>query len=171
MRDLLRPYAAYFNRKCSLNGRLWQGRFYSKVLDESHFWAALRYVELDSVRAGIVQNTADYRWSSAPAHCGLLQDPLLSPLPDAAALIGDWSDWLRAGESRPQSDLIRRCTKTGRPCGTESFLKGLEQTTGRFLIPHRVGRPSREDLVDLTERQDPETAQRDLFVLAERLRR
>jgi putative transposase len=37
MRDLLGPYASYFNRKYGLNGRLWQGRFYSTVLDESHF--------------------------------------------------------------------------------------------------------------------------------------
>jgi hypothetical protein len=33
MRDVLGPYAAYFNHKHGFNGRLWQGRFYSTVLD------------------------------------------------------------------------------------------------------------------------------------------
>ncbi len=117
MRDLLGPYASYFNRRYGLNGRLWQGRFHSAVLDECHFWAALRYVERNPVRAGIVQYAEQYPWSSAPAHCGLLQDPLLSSLPAGAALIGNWSDWLSAGDSHTELDLIRKRTKTGRPCG------------------------------------------------------
>ena len=152
MRDLLGPYTSYFNRKYGLNGRLWQGRFHSAVLDESHFWAALRYVERNPVRAGIVQHAEQYRWSSAPAHCGLLQDPLLSSLPAGAALIGNWSDWLSAGDSHAELDLIRKRTKTGRPCGTELFIKGLQKTTGRILIPNKVGRPSKRDLMDLEKR-------------------
>jgi putative transposase len=158
MRDLLGPYAAYFNRKYGLNGRLWQGRFYSVVLDESHFWAALRYVELNPVRAGIVRRAEHYRWSSVPAHCGLCEDTLLAPLPAGASLIGDWSAWLKAGDSNSQLDLIRKRTKTGRPCGAEPFVRELERITGRILIPRRVGRPSKQDIIDFDKPASAELA-------------
>ncbi len=163
MRDLLGPYASYFNCKYGLKGRLWQGRYYSAVLDESHFWAALRYIERNPVRAGIVPCAEHYRWSSAPAHCGLSQDALLSPLPPAAALLGSWSDWLKAGDSQAQLEFIRKCTKTGRPCGRDSYIRELEQTTGRVLIPQRVGRPSKRDKKDASVGRDPEPEQQKLF--------
>ena len=41
-------YAAYWNAQQSSTGHVWQGRFYSCPLDESHLWAALRYVELNN---------------------------------------------------------------------------------------------------------------------------
>ena len=47
-------YAAYWNARQSSTGHVWQGRFYSCPLDESHLWRALRYVELNPVRAGMV---------------------------------------------------------------------------------------------------------------------
>jgi putative transposase len=145
MRDLLGPYASYFNHKFGLNGRFWQGRFYSTVLDDTHFWAALRYVELNPVRAGMVQCAEQYPWSSAQAHRGLLQDPLLSPLPAGAALIANWADWLKEGNNASELKFIRNCTKTGRPCGSESYIKELERITGRILAPRKKnrGRPTR----------------------------
>src|SRR5437867_3469539 len=100
MRDLLGPYASYFNQKHGLSGRLWQGRFFSSVLDESHFWAAVRYVERNPVRAGMVKRAEDYRWSSAPAHCRLRGDPLLAPLPNDGGLIPDWSAWVSGGDNQ-----------------------------------------------------------------------
>ena len=42
LRDTQGPYATYFNRKYDLTGHLWQGRFYSCLLDGSHLWAAER---------------------------------------------------------------------------------------------------------------------------------
>jgi putative transposase len=141
MRDLLGPYAVYFNRKYGLNGRLWQGRFYSVPLDEPHFWTALRYVERNPVRAEIVHRAEQYRWSSAPAHCGLCDDPLLAPLPAGAALIGDWSAWLRSPDSASELMDIRKSTRTGRPCGPDSFVKELERVTGRILMHRKTGRP------------------------------
>ena len=89
MRDLLGPYTSYFNQKHGLSGRLWQGGFNSSVLDESHFWAAVRYVERNPVRAGMVKRAKDYRWSSAPAHCRLRDDPLLAPVANNADPIPD----------------------------------------------------------------------------------
>jgi putative transposase len=47
-------YAAYWNAIRGASGHAWQGRFYSCSLDEAHLWAALRYTELNPVRAGLV---------------------------------------------------------------------------------------------------------------------
>jgi putative transposase len=47
-------YAAYWNASQSSSGHVWQGRFYSCPLDDPHLWEALRYTELNSVRAGLV---------------------------------------------------------------------------------------------------------------------
>jgi putative transposase len=63
-------YAAYFNARFASSGHVWQGRFYSCPLDLPHLWAALRYTELNPVRAGMVADPAAYHWSSAAAHCG-----------------------------------------------------------------------------------------------------
>ena len=66
------------NKRSGERGHLWQGRFFSCVLDEPHAWATLRYIECNPVRAGLVQHCGDYRWSSAAARCVGKIDPLLS---------------------------------------------------------------------------------------------
>jgi REP element-mobilizing transposase RayT len=71
LRDAHTVYAMRFNTRTQMSGHVWQGRFYSCVLDESHLWAAVRYVERNPVRAGMVDRAEDHPWSSARAHCGL----------------------------------------------------------------------------------------------------
>lgn len=56
-------------------GRLWHGRYYSCPLDDAHLWDAVRYVERNPVRAGIVDRAEVHSWSSAPAHCGFANRP------------------------------------------------------------------------------------------------
>ncbi len=58
-------------------GHLWQARYYSAPMDEEHFWAALVYVEQNPLRAGIVKQSEECRWSSAPAHVDCRKSTLL----------------------------------------------------------------------------------------------
>ena len=44
-------YSQYINRFHKRSGHLWQGRFYSCALDGRHLWPAMKYVELNPVRA------------------------------------------------------------------------------------------------------------------------
>ncbi|GMW02842.1 MAG: hypothetical protein AMXMBFR84_39780 [Candidatus Hydrogenedentota bacterium] len=69
LRDAHTVYAMRFNTRTQMTGHEWQGRFYSCVLDESHLWAAVRYVERNPIRAGMVKQAVDYPWFSARAHC------------------------------------------------------------------------------------------------------
>jgi putative transposase len=73
LKDTHGRYAAYWNAFHRSSGHVWQGRFYSCPLDESHLWKALRYTELNPVRAGLVAKAERWEWSSAAAHCGVPQ--------------------------------------------------------------------------------------------------
>ncbi len=63
-----RKYAAMINRRHGWTGHLWQSRFHSQALLEDHFMAAVRYVEMNPVRARLVAAAWDWAWSSAAAH-------------------------------------------------------------------------------------------------------
>src|SRR4051794_17546370 len=69
-----RRYTWTVNQREGWRGFLWQGRFASSPMDEAHLHACLRYVELNPVRAGLVERAEHWRWSSARAHLGLAAD-------------------------------------------------------------------------------------------------
>ncbi len=144
MRDSLGAYASYFNKKHGLTGRLWQGRFFSVVVDETRFWEVIRYTERNPVRARMVKKAEEYLWSSAVAHCSGQQDSLIQPLPSIPNFIASWSEWLKGDEDDWELDQIRTKTKTGRPYGSEEFVKVLEGLLGRKLLARLRGRPKRE---------------------------
>jgi putative transposase len=141
LRDAHTVYAMYFNSRTHMTGHVWQGRFFSCPLDESHLWAAVRYVELNPVRAGIVETAEAYPWSSAAAHCGMTRNPVLSTAYPPKGVVGDWSAWLRdpLEHEEEQYRAIRQQTHTGRPCGTPDFLSQVENLLGRALRPSRRG--------------------------------
>ncbi len=138
-------YASYWNaRQCS-TGHVWQGRFYSCPLDEPHLWEALRYVELNPVRAKMVETADAWRWSSAAAHCGLAS-------PDSVLEMerwrkrwttAEWRQFLAEGESANELRELRHSTHTGRPLGSKEFMAAVEELTSRRLIPQKGGRPSK----------------------------
>jgi len=130
-------YASLFNAKYSLTGHTWEGRFFSCALDPAYFWNALRYVELNPVRSGLVARAEFYRWSSAAAHCGLRRDPLIS------RSMPDWSRWLADGNSKKVDDYIRDQTLAGHPCGSTDYFKELESRLGRSILPRPRGRPAK----------------------------
>lgn len=143
-RHLHMRYAQRINRMKDWRGHVWQGRYFSAALDEAYFWAAIRYVERNPVRAGMVARAEDFPWSSARARCGPFRDPLLSAHPQWTRQmtgVGNWSEWLAAGDVSTEVDLIRRRTARGMPCGSDQFVKTLEDRAGRPLACRRAGRP------------------------------
>ena len=151
LKPLHTRYTQHVNRTRGVSGPLWQGRFFSCPLDDAHLWAAVRYVERNPVRAGLVERAEDYRWSSAAAHCGtgglsdLGTDAWLS---DPCGLTShltpeQWCQWLCEPWQAEQEVIahLRQCTHTGRPAGRESFIARLEALLGRVLRAKKVGRP------------------------------
>jgi putative transposase len=137
-------YASYWNARNSSSGHVWQGRFYSCPLDETHLWRALRYVELNPVRAGMVSEAAVWRWSSAAAYCGICApQPGLEMEPWRKRwTMAEWRQHLSAGESASDVATLRRYTHTGRPLGSYEFVADLEHSTLRPLLPQKAGRPA-----------------------------
>lgn len=134
-------YTQYINHKYKRSGRLWQNRFYSTIIDkESYLWAVVKYIEQNPVRVKLVEKAEDYFWSSARAHVLGLKDVILSGedwLKDKELDV--YRDFLRSKDEGIET-LIRKATSTGRPFGTEQFIKGLEETLCRSILPKKAGR-------------------------------
>ena len=82
-----RRYTRRINFREKWRGYLWQGRFASFVMDEPYLLAAARYVELNPVRARMVEAPADWRWSSVRAHL-LGRDDCLVKVGPLLAMVG-----------------------------------------------------------------------------------
>lgn len=146
LRPLHSRYAKRVNRARNWKGHVWQGRFFSSALDESYMWAAIRYVERNPVRAGMVDSAESYPWSSAGPHCGTRQDPVLTADPawlDVMKPVGHWSSWLRDVDPPSQLTDLRERFRQCLPCGSGDFVRGLELRAGRRLVPRPRGRPRR----------------------------
>ena len=146
LKPLHMRYAQRINRSRGWKGHLWQGRFFSSPLDEAYLWAAVRYVERNPVRAGMVSRAEDYRWSSAAAHCGNRPDGLLDPVSDLSRKfsgIEDWSAWLAERDETEELQMLRRNVVKGLPCGSEGFVQKLGRQVGRLLEYRPQGRPKR----------------------------
>jgi len=135
-----RRYTRMKNFSEGVRGYLFQGRFSSCVLDESHLLAAASYVELNPVRAGMVKKAWVYPWSSAAFHVGESEtDPLVKDQ-SLRGLIKDWKDFL-AGGSNSKDETIRKMTRMGRPVGGAGFVRLVERLTARDLSQGKPGRP------------------------------
>ena len=143
LHDAHTNYSRYFNAKYGFVGHAWQGRAHYSAMDDDHMWKAVRYVERNPVRAGMVARAEDYLWSSAAAHCGIRDDILLTGGFPPPGIIANWSEWLRIEDAEGDIKLIRRHLSTGRPWGTPEFIQQLEALTGRHLQMRKMGRPKK----------------------------
>jgi len=136
-------YSQYINRLHHRSGHLWQGRFYSCALDERHLWLAMKYIELNPVRARLCRRPWRYDWSSTAAHTDqTAQSDLLNLKWWYEQFSADaWRKELAEGLTDEEVARIRLRTHTGRPLGSDSFLSKLEILLGRRVRPLPVGRP------------------------------
>ena len=134
-------YTQRVNAREGWTGHLWQGRYFSCPLDEAHALAALRYVELNPVRAGLCQRPQDWPWSSTRHRLGLKRFRLLAA-PDFLRRIADWDRFLAQGLDAATQARIGRFTRSGNPLGAEDWVAALEHEAGRPLRPRPRGRPA-----------------------------
>ena len=99
----------------------------------------MRYVELNPVRAGLVEDPTQWRWSSARAHT--LGEPDEYIRPASFVSVGrDWNELLRKGCAKEEMLELRERTRTGRPCGSKTFVSKVESLLGRTLHRRKPGR-------------------------------
>jgi len=140
-------YAQYFNKQLKRRGHLWQGRFYSCILDEPHLILAARYIERNPVRAGLVKNPWQWPWSSALTHISGKYDRVVESgdlLKTVCMSSEYWKKYICSKEETVLLQSIRKHTLAGYPLGTTDFIEELERDNRRTLHVSPRGRPKRD---------------------------
>lgn len=151
--SLGRRYVQYLNRTYRRTGTLWDSRYKSSLVHaETYLLMCQRYIELNPVRAAMVNDPADYRWSSYRAN-GLGQpNPRLIPHALYSALGQDEAERLtayrslfRAHRDAAAIDDVRAALNQCQPLGNERFLAKIERMTVIRRETKPRGRPRTTD--------------------------
>ncbi len=149
MQAIGRMYVRYFNYTYQRTGTLWEGRYKSCLVDsESYLLHLYRYIELNPVRAGMVNQPDEYTWSSYPCNALGKQSELQTPHACYRALgrskekrLEHYRALFAAHVEGPLLDEIRQSVNKGLALGSERFAKQIEQLTGCRVTPGKRGRP------------------------------
>jgi putative transposase len=149
MQSIGRRYVHYINMTYQRTGTLWEGRYRASLVEaEPYLVACYRYIELNPARAGMVQDPAEYAWSSYRWHA----------LGHPDAVITDHALYLALGNTLQERHMsyralcqdhlhagmlqeIRVALHQGRVLGTERFKDSIEAVLARRVRPGKAGRP------------------------------
>lgn len=149
MQALGRRYVIWFNRRHARTGTLWEGRFRASVIEsERYLFACSRYIEMNPVRAGLVGDPAQYRWSSHAHHVGRQPDSLIEEHPLIWSL-GNTPFERQAAYRRlfdqstdaAEVETLRAGIQGGWVVGSAPFGKAIEAQVARRPLPKPRGRP------------------------------
>ena len=104
-------------------------------MDEQYLLACARYIELNPVRAGLVEKPDQWRWSSVRPHVKAKDDSLVTTQPLLKLVRKPWKRFLMDDVTPGEIDLFRRHEGTGRPLGSKSFVSKIENQLKRRLRP------------------------------------
>jgi putative transposase len=151
-------YAQYHNARRVRSGHLWQNRFYSCAMEECHLWNAIRYVELNPVRAGLAESPERYRWSSAAAHLSGSDNSHLLDMAfwQQSGGAQNWQELLNTTATEGDTKRLRSAIYSGKPLGSEGFVKQamaalatkMEEPITRFH-PARASRFSEQEYTEV----------------------
>jgi putative transposase len=148
MKRVGQAYVPYFNRTYGRTGTLWEGRFRSSIVDSDRYLlACYRYIELNPVRAGMVERPGEYRWSSYGANALGRKDDLVTPHAVYLSLASSFEARLASYRNLCGTDLtddelndIRAAANGGFALGSREFVQRLERALGRRVERMSKGR-------------------------------
>ncbi|MBI2994789.1 MAG: transposase [Gammaproteobacteria bacterium] len=140
----------YVNRRIRRTGTLWEGRYKSSPVEtETYLLACSRYIELNPVRAGMVESPGHYRWSSFRLKIGLVQSDILNVDPAFEALGTDktarqlrYRRFVELGVPQSEYTLIREALQRGQLTGGDNLSAQVESKLGLRVSRRGRGRPS-----------------------------
>ncbi len=149
MQSLGRRYVRYVNWRRQRTGTLWEGRYKSNLVDSDRYLlACYRYIELNPVRAGMVNTPGDYRWSSFGHNALGVTDDVITPHGTYIAMgssVEERCSAYRGLFREPiENDLIqeiRSHANQGKVLGSETFKNQIEAVLGRRVRLAKPGRP------------------------------
>jgi len=156
LQDVGRRYVRVLNSLHGRTGTLWEGRYRSSLIDsENYLLTCHRYIELNPVRAGIVDDPARYLWSSHGYYALGRPNPVITPHATFLALGASENDRREAFRSlfaEPMSEaslgIIRNAANTNSALGSDAFLSQTSAIVGRSLTPPIRGRPAKSNAED-----------------------
>jgi len=90
MQALGRRYVYYVNKTYKRSGTLWEGRYKSSLIDSDRYMlTCMRYIELNPVRAKMVNHPGEYQWSSYQNSAHGIENELIEHHPLYLALDND----------------------------------------------------------------------------------
>jgi putative transposase len=152
MKRLGQRYVQYINRTYTRSGTLWEGRFRSCITQqEDYLLACQRYIELNPVRAGLVEHPGEYRWSSYRANaqgeiCKIIKPHTLYRQLGAKKSERQtaYRELFRYQLEPGVVDKIRKATNGNFVLGNDRFQEEIAQTLGRRVVPGIAGRPRKQ---------------------------
>ena len=150
MQGLGRRYVAYVNGRYKRSGTLWEGRYKASLVDdEAYLLACMRYIELNPVRAGMVDHPGDYRWSSYAGNARGLDVALRVTPHDRYIALGKnallrqqaYRELFRRSLAAEQVHDIRQATNSCLVLGNEYFQQMIGSMTGQKTTLGKAGRP------------------------------
>ena len=147
-----RRYVQYFNYSYRRTGTLWEGRYRSTLINSEHYLlTCMRYIELNPIRAGMVEHPADYPWSSYRGNALGAQDSLLTPHElycrfgrSVEERQSGYRQLFRAQLSNSDIEAIREATNKAWALGNNRFRARIEALAGRRAAPLPKGRPTKD---------------------------
>jgi len=153
MQSLGQRYVRYFNYTYRRTGTLWEGRYKSCVIDAEHYLlTCMRYIELNPVRAGMVESPADYLWSSYQTNA-LGKSIALHTAHPVYLLLGEaaqareraYRALFEAHVDVNANALIREATNKGLAVGSDRFKAEIERLSGLRVTEKKRGPKPKKD--------------------------
>ena len=144
-----RRYVQYINKTYGRTGTLWDSRYKSSLIQaDAYLLACYRYVEMNPVRAGMVDEPAHYRWSSYRRNALGQEDDLVTAHDMYNVLGSDESTrqkhyrtlFTTKLDKEPLTD-IRMAIQQSQPLGNSRFSATIERMTGQKRELKPRGRP------------------------------
>lgn len=152
MKNLGQRYVQYVNCVYRRSGTLWEGRFRSCLTQsEEYVLSCYRYIELNPVRAAMVQYPREYRWSSYRGNAEGVTNDLLTPQAEYLRLGHEdevrqaaYRELFKSHIDSRRCDEIRTATNSNYALGSERFKAEIEQALDRRVTPGKNGRPAKK---------------------------
>jgi putative transposase len=153
MQAVGRRYVRYFNQRQERTGTLWEGRYRSTLIQaERYLLACMVYIDLNPVRAGMVETPAAYQWSSHAHYAGSRVDRLITPHPlwwelgnTPFAREAAYAELVRNGLGTQQERALTDSALRGWALGEPDYVADLQRRTERRVSKARAGRPFRAE--------------------------
>lgn len=153
MQDMGRKFVRHINHTYKRTGGLWEGRFKACLVEsEAYLLTCMRYIEMNPVRAGMVDHPGKYRWSSYGLNANGKPNNMLTPHPLYLSLSNDRADREHAYRELFRSHLdknelhcVREALNQELVLGREDFKDKIEAMLNRQSRAGIPGRPRVEE--------------------------